>query len=143
MKCVGHNNHTRFVWFLILTVFVMSMFVLQAFLSVQSLHPEEAISKLLLDMFWNDGWVLSMVIQNIASVIWALSLIKFQLTVVGRAQTTFFQQKIVTLTPIEQLMNIINFLQGKQAYAKDYEFNDSAVKPYPVQAHAPQNIQNV
>ncbi|KAL4240396.1 hypothetical protein ACF0H5_001187 [Mactra antiquata] len=138
MKCVGHNNHTRFVWFLILTAFVMSMFVLQALLSARHTYPDDTWSVILSNMFWTDCWVLSMVLLNIASVAWASSLIRFQLSVVGRAQTTYFQQKIVTLTPIEQLMNIINFLQGKQFYAKDYEFNESTImtKPYPVQPSA-------
>jgi hypothetical protein len=101
---------------------------------------------MLVDMFWDDCWVLSMVVMHIFSIIWAVSLIKFQLDIVARGQTTYFQQKISTLTAVDKLFNIIYFLQGKAAYRTDFEFEDEpknypVQKPYPVQQNYP--VQNV
>ena len=146
LKCVAYSNHARFVWFLIETGFVMSMFVLQAYLYVTSKYPGKQYTTMFVDMFWDDCWVLSMVLLNICSIIWAISLIKFQLEVIGRGQTTYFQQRISTLTAVDKLFNILYFLQGKPVYRTDFEFEDETKnyptqKPYPVQQAYP--IQNV
>lgn len=145
LKCVGYNNHARFVWFLIETAFVMAMFVFQAYLYVAAKYPEKKFSEMILDMFWTDGWLLSMVLLNLGSIIWAISLVKYQLNVVARGQTTYFQQKISTLTSIDKLYNVIYFLQGKSVYVTDIEVNESPKYPvqkgYPTQQDYP--VQNV
>lgn len=145
LKCVGYNNHARFVWFLIETAFVMAIFVFQAYLYVAAKYPEKKFSEMILDMFWTDGWLLSMVLLNLGSIIWAISLVKYQLNVVARGQTTYFQQKISTLTSIDKLYNVIYFLQGKSVYVTDIEVNESPKYPvqkgYPTQQHYP--VQNV
>lgn len=147
LKCVGYNNHARFVWFLIETAFVMSMFVFQAYLCVRVKYMDKQFSTMLLDMFWSDSWVLSMVFLNICSIVWAISLVKYQLNVVAHGQTTYFQQKVSTLTSIDKLYNILYFLQGKPVYVTDMEINDSETPKYPVQKPYPvqpgYNIQNV
>ena len=121
LKCVAANNHTRFVWFLICTVFVMAMFLLQWAFYVQRQYPDFKFLHVLGYMWVQDCWPLSMAVLNVGSVIWALSLVKFQLTVIARGQTTFFQQKISTLTPPEQFVNVMNFLLGKPVFASDFD----------------------
>lgn len=148
LKCVGYNNHTRFVWFLIETAFVMAMYVLQAMLYARAKYPDIYYMNLFVEMFWRDCWVLSMVILNSGSIVWAISLVHFQLRVVARGQTTYFQQRISTLTPVDKLFNILHFLQAKPVYATDYEFDTNETdkpyigkKGYPVQKPYP--VQNV
>lgn len=104
---------------------------------------------MLINMFWDEGWLLSMVLLNIASIAWAISLVKYQLDVVARGQTTYFQHLSSTLTPVDKALNILYFLRGKRVYASDTEFAGSDFltnpakinKPYPVQQPYP--VQNV
>ncbi|XP_053388188.1 uncharacterized protein LOC123563484 [Mercenaria mercenaria] len=146
LKCVAYNNHARFVWFLIETAFVMSMFVFQAYLYVKSKYPEKPYKTMIPDMFWDDCWILSMVFLNVGSIIWAISLIKYQLDVVARGHTTYFQQKISTLTAVDKLFNVLYFLRGRAVYITDFEFDEKekqypTQKGYPVQPAYP--VQNV
>lgn len=127
LKCIGYNNHTRFVWFIIITVIIMFIFLLQViFLYIPVVYPDYPYRETIYDMFWKDGWVLSMSILNVGSIVWAVMLIQFQLKVVSKGQTTYFQGKSGTsmLTPMERILNIIYFLQGKEPYAKDFMFDD-------------------
>lgn len=123
----------------------MAMFVFQAYLYAADKYPDKKFSEMILDMFWTEGWLLSMVFLNIGSIIWAISLVKFQLNVVARGQTTYFQQKVSTLTSIDKLYNVIYFLQGKPVYVTDIEMTETPKYPvqkgYPTQENYP--VQNV
>ena len=105
----------------------MFIFLLQViFLYIPVVYPDYPYRETIYDMFWKDGWVLSMSILNVGSIVWAVMLIQFQLKVVSKGQTTYFQGKSGTcmLTPMERLLNIVYFLQGKPPYAKDFMFDD-------------------
>lgn len=129
LKCIGYNNHTRFVWFIILTDIVMAIFVLQGVLWILDKYPRAdfTYSEIFLELFWRNCWVLSMMFLNIASIVWAASLIQFQLKVVARGHTTYFQHKVSILTPTEKLINVVNFLLGKAPFALGLSF-DSPLK---------------
>lgn len=122
LKCISFNNHTCFVWFLIVTVVIMVMFIIQVYLYASARTSKTFFSTMIIDMFWNDCWVLSMALLNCCSIGWACMLIKMQLHVISKAQTSYFQQTACTLSPIEKAMNVMHFLQGKPAYALDYNF---------------------
>ena len=124
LKCVGYNNHARFVWFLIVTVAVMSIFILLAVFWALDKYPvkDYKYAELIFEMFWRDCWVLCMVVLNIASTLWAISLIQYQLKVVSRGHTTYFQHAANYLTSTEKMINMINFLMGKAPYVSGISF---------------------
>jgi len=64
LKCVGYNNHARFVWFLIVTVAVMSIFILLAVFWALDKYPvkDYKYAELIFEMFWRDCWMLCMVV---------------------------------------------------------------------------------
>ena len=75
-------------------------------------------------MFWEDAWVLSMALLHVGSILWAMMLLQFQFNVISKGQTTYFQMTTSTLTPMERVLNIVYFLQGKRPYATDFMFDD-------------------
>ena len=101
----------------------MIIFLIEViFLYVPTVYPDQTYHAILSEMFWRDGWVFSMSVLNIGSIIWAVMLTKFQLNVISKGQTTFFQSKATMLNPTERLLNVIYFLQGKPLFANDILF---------------------
>ena len=124
LKCIAYNNHARFVWFIIFTVFIMIIFLTEViFLYIPRVYPNLIYKDILTKMFWEDAWVLSMALLHVGSIIWAVMLLHFQLKVISKGQTTYFQTGTSTLTPMERLLNIVYFLQGKPPYATDFMFD--------------------
>ena len=126
LKCIGYNNHTRFVWFIIFTVCIMIIFLLEViFIYIPSSYPLLTYKQVLGTMFWEDAWVLSMALLHIGSIVWAVMLLQYQFNVVSKGQTTYFQTSTTTLTSMERFLNVVNFLQGKRPYATDFMFSET------------------
>ncbi|KAH3869874.1 uncharacterized protein LOC127868131 [Dreissena polymorpha] len=123
LKCVADQNHARFVWFIIFTMLDIVIFLLQCIWWTYLKYANMKYTEIFATMFWKDGWVLSMMFLNCFSVIWACSLLKYQLTVVSRGQTTYFARDMSTLTQTEKFVNLFNFLMGKPLFASDLELD--------------------
>lgn len=129
LKCVAYNNHARFIWFIILTVFNMTYFVGEALLWAYIKYRKEAFLVAVQNMFWNDCWVFSMIGLNIVSIVWACNLVYFQLSVVSRGHTSYFQRDVSTLTPMEKCTNIFNVMLGRPLITSDLDFDLPREKP--------------
>ena len=126
LKCIGYNNHTRFVWFIIFTVFIMIAFLAEVlYFYVPLVYPGLTYGAIFRAMFWNDGWVFSMLLLNIGSIVWAFMLTKYQFEVISKGQTTYFSSTTTMLNPTERFLNVIYFLRGKPLYATDLFFAES------------------
>lgn len=83
---------------------------------------EDGFKNTLSVMFFEDAWMLSVVIANMFSVFWGVNLIRFQLQLVSKGQLTAIQnltKRESGLTSNDKLWNTVNFLMGKPPYAKD------------------------
>ncbi|XP_052818936.1 putative ZDHHC-type palmitoyltransferase 5 isoform X2 [Mya arenaria] len=123
LKCIGYKNHARFVWFIIMTVFNMGYFLVKAVMYSLVKYNALTYSEIAIRMFQVEGWMISMICLNIVSAIWATNLIHYQLNVVSRGHTSYFQRDVSTLTPMEKVTNVINFLLGKPLILSDLDFN--------------------
>ena len=67
--------------------------------------------------------MLSMALLHVGSIVWAIMLLQYQMNVISKGQTTYFQASTTTLTSMERFLNAVNFLQGKRPYATDFMFD--------------------
>jgi hypothetical protein len=92
---------------------------------ITMLYPEQIESRdLLEEIFGSQPWEWSLFIANAISVFWGFNLLRFQLTVVSKAQTTVYQpnEGRTSLTLKQRLYNVVYFLMGKGYYASDAQF---------------------
>ncbi|XP_041363500.1 palmitoyltransferase ERF2-like [Gigantopelta aegis] len=120
LKCIAENNHVYFVWFIMACVVSMVTFVLSVRCYCQLLYSL-ALGETLLLLFHTDGWLFSLTILNSISVFWGVQLLYFQLNIISKGYTTYFQPRdnIDILTASEKFMNVLCFLLKRKSYIEN------------------------
>lgn len=119
LRCIAKDNRTMFVWFITFVMMCMLIFLVQIGLYCSIIYPDKAVGAMLYYMFWSDGWVFSMAVMNIGSLIWGMNLLRYQLNLVSKGYTTVFRGSESILTSNERLLNIMYFLLGYEPFAQD------------------------
>lgn len=70
-------------------------------------------------VFHRCPWLWSLMLVNLASVLWGVCLLRFQLVIISRGVTSYFQAAVTRsqLTIVQRVRNVIHFLIGKKLYA--------------------------
>ncbi|XP_060075347.1 uncharacterized protein LOC132555028 [Ylistrum balloti] len=119
LRCVAKGNHSMFVWFITFVMLCMLIFLGNIAMYCFIVYPDKSGGEMLYYMFWSDGWVLSMAVMNIGSLIWGVNLLRYQLSLVSKGYTTVFKGSESILTSNERLLNIMYFLMGYEPFAQD------------------------
>ena len=106
------------------TVAIM-MFLYSMALYFGLLYPQNATYRDLVgEIFADLPWEWSLFLANAVCVFWGLNLLRFQVKVVSKAQTTVHQpnEGRTSLTARQRLYNVVYFFMGKGYFATDAQF---------------------
>ena len=121
-RCIAVDNHRLFVLLIMVVLVVMVIFQYVAFSYIQYQFSEEQWSRdLAFAIFHHEPMLWSAMIANALSVFWGVTLLNFQLKVISKGQTTFFQPNRgrTRFTFLQRFWNILLFLIGSKGYRKD------------------------
>ncbi|XP_063969610.1 uncharacterized protein LOC129281433 isoform X2 [Lytechinus pictus] len=125
INCVGECNHRSFIIFLFLTSIAHLVFVIHAYLSLASLYPDADLWPLVVEAFYDQTWVLILVVLNTYSVIWEAFLIHYQLKYISRGLTTAYDisrrnpnyAQIMDVSFRDRCRNVKNFFLGRRTHS--------------------------
>ena len=118
-NCIARNNHRMFVLFIMLVQVCMIEFVLMALVYFMKLYPEsEGVWDSMVFAFIHCPWVGSLVLMNLASLGWGVTLLRYQLDVIMYGHTTAYRPAIGrnNLTWQQRMHNLSNFLKGRRVF---------------------------
>ena len=121
-RCIAVYNHRLFVLLILSVLTAMLTFQYVALCYIQSQFPGKQWSWQLVNaIFHNEPMLWSAMVANALSVLWGVTLLNFQLKVVSKGQTTFFQPQRgrTQFTTMQRFWNILLFLIGSKKYRKD------------------------
>lgn len=122
LRCIAHGNHALFIWFIVFVMLCMVILLGNMVLYCSIVYTDKNLLTMIGFMFWSDGWVLSMSAMNMVSLMWGVNLLRYQLTLVSKGQTTVFRSSESLLTSNERLLNVVYFLMGHEPFAQDPMF---------------------
>ena len=121
-RCIAVNNHRLFVLLILAVLSAMLVFQYVAFTYIQHQLPGQPWSRdLTLAVFHQEPMVWSAMVANGLSAVWGLTLLNFQLKIISKGQTTFFQplRGRTQFNFMQRFWNILLFLRGSKSYRKD------------------------
>ena len=121
-RCIAINNHRLFVLLIVAALTAMFVFEYVAVSYIQYQFPGQHWSReLAFAIFHHEPMVWSAMIANGLSVLWGVTLLNFQLKVISKGQTTFFQphRGKTQFTFMQRFWNILLFLMGSKQFRRD------------------------
>ena len=116
-KCVGRDNQRLFLRFMTLTAFGMFAFQYSSLLMYAKLYGFSQFHHF--ETFFHEHcMVWSLMVLNIMSGLWLLQNISYQIDVISKGQTLYFQTHTKSKLHFKiRLQNVLNYYCGKPLYA--------------------------
>lgn len=117
LKCIAKKNHSAFVWFIGLVLFCMVLHTMSIILYCMTRYPDMTIGGWSSQLFYYEGWIFTMMLMNVASMVWGSNLLYFQMKIVSYGGTTVFRAgKDSVLMGNERLLNVLYFIMGREPF---------------------------
>ena len=136
LRCVARNNHTLFIWLLILGSTNMALYCLSFFLYTHERYGDLAWLEILSILIDIEVWPLSLLFLNAASFLWSANVLNYQFECVATGRTAYFNRappgfELKKLTKMEKFTNFGYFLLERPLpYSTFVRESDSTAKSY-------------
>ena len=120
-RCVARHTHRLFVRFIVAVMGAQCLLEYYFCRLILTQYPDE--TGLFGISFWSvlhyESWVWSLMLTNLASILWGCTLLHFQLSVVSLGHTSYFNPSFgrCRLSRLQRIMNALYFLLGKRPFA--------------------------